>query len=307
MSAVVHAVVATFQRPRELARLLASLVGVERAVVCDNDDNRVVQEIVKAAGQEYLAPGRNLGCGGGLRMAEEHAWKISGGEFSHLLVLDDDALLEPETLPRLLAALERHGADAACPLATGEERRTAWLPGLKDPLLHRVGKKPMMPQDYRAALGVSVAEFTWAQGICLLVRREAVEAAGWHRGDFWVRGEDLDFSLRLTARGKGIFVPKVEVRHLPPAGSSSAAGERGAYLRDAAMVQNIAYLALTQPHGRPIRHSLPSVSLRFLRRWGVAALCDLGRAIHRGAVRREPAGTGAGETFRRRFDALANR
>lgn len=305
MKPVVYAVVATCQRPKELARLFASLSGIDRVVVCDNGDSPEVKEIVSTAGHEYLAPGRNLGCGGGLRLAEEHAWKISGGAFSHVLVLDDDTVLGPETIPRLLAAMEREGADAACPLVTGSEPHTMWLPGLKDPALHRIGKKPMTPHEYRAALGASSAEFTWAQGICLLARWEAVEAAGYHRDDFWVRGEDLDFSLRLTARGKGILLPGVEAQHLPPATTDGS--QRGEYLRHAAMVQNIAYLALTQPHGRPIRGSVPSNAAQFLRRWGPTAIGDLLRAIHRGAVLREPAGTGAGETFRRRFEALAER
>ena len=39
-----------------------------------------------------------------------------------------------------------------------------------------------------------------------LVRRAAVDAAGFHRADFWVRGEDLDFSLRLNMKGPGVLL-----------------------------------------------------------------------------------------------------
>lgn len=275
----VVAVVATYRRPREIARLLASLAGVDRIVVCDNSANAEVRSVVERATipADYLAPGENLGCGGGLRHAEEHAWKITGGHFTHLLVLDDDAVLKPDTVAKL-AAVE---ADAAYPQVIGPDGQPGWLPGFKP--------------------GTDQTEFIWAQGICLLVRREAVEAAGFHRADFWVRGEDLDFSLRLTARGRGAFVRDAECEHLPP---HQGADSRAEYLRHAAMVQNIAYL-VTQPHGARIRRSVVGASRRFLTTWGVRAIPDLLRALWRGGLRAQPAGLGAGRTFRQRFDELS--
>jgi GT2 family glycosyltransferase len=296
MSARIVAVTATYQRPRELARLLASLDGVESIVVCDNSASAEVRAVVAAAplATHYLAPQENLGCGGGLRLAEEQAWQTTGGNFTHLLVLDDDAVLKPDTLVQLTS----ESADAAYPLVLGPNGGTGWLPGLKNSTQHRLGRESLPPAEYRNRLGAPTAEFDWAQGICLLARREAVEAAGYHRADFWVRGEDLDFSLRLTARGRGVFVASAEAEHLPPPAGADGKAE---YLRHAAMVQNIAYL-ITQPHGAPIRGSIAGASLRFLRTWG--APLDLLRALWRGLVRREPAGTGEGRTFRRRFEEL---
>lgn len=298
------AVTATFRRPRELARLLGSLAGVERIVVCDNSASAEVRVVVDAAPlpAHYLAPAENLGCGGGLRLAEEHAWEITGGSFTHLLLLDDDAVLEADTAARLVDALARDHADAACPLLLGPDGRTGWTPGLRDRAKHRLGLTPMTPDDFLARFGSEAAEFTWAQGICLLARREAVERAGFHRAEFWVRGEDLDFSLRLTARGRGVFIPTARAHHLPP---PAGADDRAEFLRHAAMVQNIAFLALHQPHGARIRGSLAGTSRRFIAQWGVRGVPDLVRALWRGGVRAEPAGCGEGRTFRRRHDELA--
>lgn len=301
MSARVIVVIATYRRPRELARLLDSLTGVEAVVVCDNSASADVRAAVEGRAH-YLAPGENLGCGGGLRLAEEHAWKITDGAFSHLLVLDDDAVLEPDTIPQLIAALDRERADAACPLLLGPEGMTGWVPGLRDEAKHRLGLTTMEPEDFLTRFGREVADFTWAQGICLLVRREAVERAGLHRADFWVRGEDLDFSLRLTARGRGIFVPTVRARHLPP--EPVVEDDRREFLRHAAMVQNIAYLALREPHGACIRGSIAGASRRFLALWGARAAPDLLRALWRGGVRAEPAGRSGKHSFRNRFDEL---
>jgi GT2 family glycosyltransferase len=300
----VVAVVATFRRPRELARLLGSLVGIEAIVVCDNAADPETRTVVERAQcrAHYVAPPANLGCGGGLRCAETQAAQIAGLAWTHLLVLDDDAILAPETIPHLLAALDREQAVAAYPLVTGPDGRTGWLPGLRDRARHRLGREPLAVDQYRARLGPAPADFDWAQGICLLATRAAVETAGFHRDDFWVRGEDLDFSLRLTALGRGIFVPTTIVQHLPPE-SHVSTDTRAEYLRHAAMVQNIAFLALTQPHGRRIRCSIPGASLRFVRTWGVRALPDLFSALSRGA-RGEPAGGGTTSTFRQRYDEL---
>lgn len=308
MSNCVVAVVATLRRPRELARLLASLREVEGVIVCNNTADPEVRAACETAPipTTCLDSAENLGCGAGLRLAEEEAWKRFGDRLTHLLVLDDDAVLEPDTVPRLVEVMEREKAAVVYPLVVGPEGRIGWTPGLKDRAQHRLGSDPFTPAEYRERLGTSVAEFDWAQGVCLLARRSAVDAAGFHRADFWVRGEDLDFSLRLTSQGPGIFATDVVVKHLPPeAGASSS--PRAEYLRHAAMVQNIAYLVLRQRHGRRIAISLPGSARRFVNMWGLGSIGDLFRAIWRGGIGGRPAGRGAGPTFRQRFDDLNGR
>lgn len=308
MSICVVAVIATFRRPHELARLLGSLREVGGVIVCNNGADAEVRAACEAAPgpTTCLDTSENLGCGAGLRLAEEEVWKRFGNRLTHLLVLDDDVVLEPDTVPRLAAVMERENAAVVYPLVVGPEGRIGWTPGLKDRAQHRLGNNPLTPAEYRDRLGTSVAEFDWAQGICLLARRSAVDTAGFHRADFWVRGEDLDFSLRLTAQGRGIFAPDVVVKHLPPEiGASSS--PRAEYFRHAAMVQNIAYLVLRQRHGRRIAVSLPGSARRFVSMWGLGSIGDLFRALWQGAILGQPAGTGSGTAFRQRFDELNQR
>lgn len=305
MSRFVVAVVATFRRTHELQRLFASLCGVDAAVVCDNSGDPAIEAVVRQSpiATEYIAPMRNLGCGGGLLAAEERAWQVFGDRLTHLLVLDDDAVLNAGTVERLAAAMDRENAAVAYPIVIGSDGRVGWTPGLKDRALHRVGRVPVDLAEYRSRMGEGFPRFDWAQGICLLARRDAVDRAGFHRADFWVRGEDLDFSLRLTAQGKGIFVTDTTVAHLPPDGVSKLA-DTAEYLRHAAMIQNIAYLGLRKKHGWRIANSIPGSCRRFVRMWGFRALPDAIRALWRGAILGEPAGKGSGGTFCRRFDDL---
>jgi GT2 family glycosyltransferase len=200
--------------------------------------------------------------------------------------------------------MERERADLACPLVLDAAGRVGWLPGLAGASreLRRAGG--LTPDAFRARFGNEARDLIWAQGICLLVARHAVEAAGLHRDDFWVRGEDLDFSLRLTARGRGIFVPGLSVQHLPPPGETDARPGAGQYLKHCALIQNIAFIGFRLPHGHRIAWTIVGALRHFFSVWKWAAFVDALGALWRGTIVGEPAGRGSGRTFYARFTAL---
>jgi len=309
MKLSVAALIATFRRPRELERLLASLahVGDELAavIVVDNEGSPEVRALVEQASPlaHYVNPGANLGCGGGLRLAGERAMELNSSALTHLLILDDDAVLAPGTIPALAAAMEKEQADLAYPLVTGHGGRVGWLPGLAERTRDLRDTFEGTPEDFRARFGNKARDVIWAQGICLLVTAAAVKKWGLHRDDFWVRGEDLEFSLRVTAQARGILVPAVVVQHLPPP-ETAPLSQKAEYLKHCALVQNIAYIGFRLPHGRRIAWTVAGALRRFFRIWSGTALPDALRALWRGAILGEPAGMGAGRTFRERFAAL---
>jgi GT2 family glycosyltransferase len=263
----VVAVVATHRRLFELRRLVASLENSACAllgvVVVDNAAEPACRALVEASAlpHRYVAALENLGCGGGLALAEQMALR-EFPELTHVWVLDDDAAIEPGTLALLLAAMERADAVAACPQAADATGRLDWFPGLLDRVKFDVLRRAATPGEYLARCGPAPAAFSWATGVALLVRRDALERAGVHRGDFWVRGEDLDFALRITATGPGLYVPEARVAHIPPLVTGPDPGE---YAKRCAMLQNTAFLSLRTRHGRRIARHLPGNSYRFLR------------------------------------------
>jgi rhamnopyranosyl-N-acetylglucosaminyl-diphospho-decaprenol beta-1,3/1,4-galactofuranosyltransferase len=290
----VIAVTATFRRPVELTRLLESLATAAHPlaglVVIDNADDPATRAAVTASSIPHLhrAPGANLGCGGGLALAERLALEHFPG-LTHLWILDDDAVVFPETLTLLLQALEKQHADAAHPLSEDGEGRLAWFPGLLDPAKFRAVRQPQTQASFLAQCGPEPIPFSWSQGIALLVTRRVLDDLGPHRDDYWVRGEDLEFTLRITAQHRGVYVPAARVRHLPPVSSADPATERPKYL---AMLQNLAYTALRLPHGRRILRTLPGNYLRFLRTYGFApaAVLQAFQAFITGALQGRPAG-----------------
>jgi GT2 family glycosyltransferase len=274
-------------------------------VVTDNGRSDDTRSVVEAAGSaaHYLAPESNLGCGGGLRLAGERAVEIVGEQFTHFLFLDDDAVIAPDTIERLATAMQAAGADLAYPLVVAADGHVGWTPGVIG-LSRQIERAPgLTPEEFRERFGSEPRAVSWSQGICLLVTRRAIEARGWHRGDFWVRGEDLEFSLRMTAGAVGVFVPAAVVQHLPPEETPGVSRE-AEYLKHCALVQNIAFVGLRLPHGRRIAWTLAGALRRFFRLWKSPALADAARALWRGAVLAEPAGAGSGRTFRMRCAAL---
>jgi GT2 family glycosyltransferase len=316
MKLSIAAVTATYRRPRELERLLRSLAhggdALTAIVVVDNAGSAEVRALVEQAGPlaHYVNPGANLGCGGGLRLAEKRAFEVGGSGLSHLLILDDDTVAPPGALSELAEVMESEHADLAHPLVTDAAGNVGWLPGLVDRASGPRDDFQGPLEEFRGRFGSGVRDFLWAQGICLLVKREAMDLLGLHRDDFWVRGEDLEFSLRCTARGRGVLVPSVVVQHLPPAGGAPVSQE-AEYLKHCAMIQNIAFIGFRLRHGHRIAWTTLGALRRFFRAWSWRGLGDALRALWRGGLRGEPAGKGsgatgkgAGATFRERFAAL---
>ncbi|MDB6174715.1 MAG: hypothetical protein JWL59_4026 [Chthoniobacteraceae bacterium] len=224
--------------------------------------------------------------------------EVAGAELTHLLILDDDAVLSPGALDRLVGAMSTADATAAYPAVMSESGLVGWTPGLPEISRRDYHRLNVPLALFRERCPRTTLYFTWAPGICLLVSRAAIVAAGYHRDDFWIRGEDLDFSLRITSAGRGVFVPEVLVEHLPP--PMTSVGSQGEYLKHCAMLQNVAYIGCRLPHGHVIRKTIPGNTLRFLRTWGAKSLGDALRALWRGAVQSHPAGKGEGDTFLQR-------
>ena len=297
MKAFVAVVIATYRRAPELKRLLASLALSKiplAVVVVDNADDAETEAAVAQAPLDAvrLVPGRNLGCGGGLAFGERAALERYADRLTHLWLLDDDTQAAPDALARLLEAMDQEGAALACPMIVDSDGNIGWFPGLLDSAAFDAVRELRTPEEFIARSGSQPFRFSWATGVSLLVTREAVETRGPHRDDFWIRGEDLDFSLRITARYPGIFVPEARVIHLPRPASASPEAQAAERRKHAVMLQNIAFISVRLPYGRRIFRTIPGNVWRYLKTWGLASLPEAMHALWLGAGRGLPAGAG---------------
>ena len=296
-------VTATYRRPVELQRLLDSLrkskVALHGVVITDNADDPTTRTLVEKNGGHYVAAPGNIGCGGGLALAEGAAL-TAFPDLTHVWVLDDDVVIEPDTLGALLDAMMAEGAGSACPQAADVRGGLNWFPGLLDRTKFNILRHAATPEAFLKESGPEPERFSWATGVALLVTRATLEKAGIHRGDFWVRGEDLDFSLRCTQAAPGIYVPTARVAHLPP-GGGLVVDDFAERMKHAAMLQNAAFLSAHTAHGRRLIRHVPGNSFRHIRRFGLGAMSDVIRATWLGAIRSLPAGAPGGGDFRARL------
>jgi len=146
-----------------------------------------------------------------------------------LLLLNHDTELDVACVARLMAMLRaRPRAAQVCPQVRYPDGRLqaagAWIePRRFEPRL-RGHLEP--PDRYRAA-----AQVGYAPGMAVLVRSEAVRAAGLIPEDYFLYAEDVDWSLRFVRAGWEIwYCPTASVLHHDSASVGAWSERKGYYL-----------------------------------------------------------------------------
>lgn len=299
---MIAVVIASYARQTLLQRLLASLracpaLGDGLVIIVDNGGCNL-RGMVDAAGWErarLIEPGRNLGCAGGVALGLATA--LEEPAVTHLMVMDDDSVLSPETPAVLRDALVATGGAMAVPVVVDDAGVVGWYPGLQEPAKWRVVKRPgLRPADYLRECGPAPVRITWSAWPVIMFTRQAVELCGLPLEKLWYQGVDLEYTLRVTARLPGYFVPTTTCAHLPP----PVVRDRRYYLRECGGLQNCLYVFCRLPHGRRALRHLPGNLWRFFQAWGFAphVLGDFLRVIWRGGICGRPQGAEGFDQFR---------
>jgi GT2 family glycosyltransferase len=151
-----------------------------------------------------------------------------------VLLLNNDTLVSPGAIDSLLARLEAH-PDAAVagprlldahgdpelsfgpmisPLGELRQKVTTALYDRRVPAVARWVTRETSREQY----------VDWVSGACLLVRRDAAEAAGLLDERYFLYTEDVDFCAAIRARGDRIlFTPAADIVHLRGRSRATAA------------------------------------------------------------------------------------
>ncbi|MFA9196435.1 MAG: hypothetical protein ACEQSM_02350, partial [Aliarcobacter sp.] len=226
---------------------------------------------------EYLSPGKNLGFGGGLALAGQHALQ-KFSSLTHLLIVDDDAILAPTDLATLLSSMQKHSAGSIAPFLVDSEEKLQEVPEPTSWSLARAFRTVGQNLVAARALAPTGYPMAWCIGPCLLADRSTWLRAGPPRSDMIAYGDDIEFSLRLSAASPAWAEPSVAVTHAPPTATRSPfeappesarlGAKKGQYKKFGMLLQNLAFTCVNSPRPRPLPLYLPGNARRFLQTFG---------------------------------------
>jgi GT2 family glycosyltransferase len=215
----ITAVVLTWNAEEQVIPCISSLIASRAvtltAVVVDNASTDATVERLQTSGLPVtiLQTGVNLGYAGGNNVGIARALQ-TGAEY--VFVLNDDTEVAPDLVSELVMALKADpGAAAAAPTIVHETPTNLiwWAGGT-----FRVARGLALHDGYGTLTEERPTRTPRAvDSLCgcgILFRRSALEALGDFRADFFMYGEDVEWSLRARRAGwRLLHVPQARMVH----------------------------------------------------------------------------------------------
>lgn len=195
-------------------------------LVSESDPPRMIESAFEKT-VIWIATGANLGFAGGnnvgVRMAQRH------GEFEYFWFLNNDCLVEPETLTALVSAMEEDRSIGICGAllryVTPSDRIQAYGGARHNPWTGRAQYLGHWAEPHAPHSRDEVEqEMSYVCGASMFVRRELIENVGPMTEDYFLFFEELDWAVRAQRAGYRLaYCPSAIVHHKEGAtiGSSS--------------------------------------------------------------------------------------
>ncbi|MFT8616886.1 MAG: glycosyltransferase family 2 protein, partial [Lentilactobacillus hilgardii] len=208
MNQKVSVVIVTFNRLALLKEVIESLQQQETAIshliVVDNASESDTQSYLESLGDriEYVRLPNNIGGAGGFNAGIRYFMSYTSDEFVWLM--DDDTVPQRDTLSQLLAfsnVKKNFGFLASDVRWTDGHRALMNRPAP----MNRLKK---VPEDLTEPIQVQNATF-----VSLLMKRSVVKQIGLPITDFFIWGDDIEYTERAARVAPGYFVPSAKVVH----------------------------------------------------------------------------------------------
>lgn len=192
------------------SRELPALVVVDNASTVGG----VEEAVASYTAVKLIHSPENLGFGCGNNMGIK--WVLSDTDCEFIFLLNNDAMVESDTILMLEAALDEHpGAGVATPrIVMAEEPDVLWYGGGEVDWRKGSARVPGYLGLADASLALSARDVSFASGCAMLIRRSVLEKVGGFDPRFFMYEEDLDLCLRVQEMGWTIrYVPDALVLH----------------------------------------------------------------------------------------------
>ncbi|MDY2628715.1 MAG: glycosyltransferase family 2 protein [Lachnospiraceae bacterium] len=217
----VIAIVVTYNRKVLLQECLDSLLAqtypLKKILVINNCSTDGTEKLFAQGGKyddsvvELVNTGKNLGGAGGFQRGIETADSM---ECDWVWIMDDDSIPSPDALKKLLESAEilnREGVREVGFLASavfGPDDEPMNVPRL-DAAVSENGYS-----DWYRYLEYGIVPVTEATFVSILVPHSAIRKAGYPMGDYFIWGDDTEYTRRLCRKvGKAYFCGSSRVLH----------------------------------------------------------------------------------------------
>ncbi len=168
----------------------------------------------------YYQTGKNLGYTGGNNRGIDLA--LARGA-DYVLILNNDTVVEPECVSRLVEAAETSpGVGAVAPkILVHDAPERIWFAGGEFSRMRAIGYHRLEGQPDPDPAGGEMEDVSFLTGCCLLVPAGVFRAVGKFEEDFFAYVEDVEYSLRLASAGyRLVYQPGARLLHRVPVGPS---------------------------------------------------------------------------------------
>lgn len=198
----VIAVVVTYNRKKLLIECLDAIknqtFSVSKIVVVDNNSTDGTNELFETSSAydnslfEYIKLSENIGGAGGFHEGFKHASKMNA---DWLWIMDDDTIPENTSLENFIKDLENLEQNKISFLASsvyGPQGES-----MNVPIISNTASESGYPNWY-FELDKGLVKIECATFVSLLINNNAVKEIGLPRKDYFIWGDDTEYTLRLT-------------------------------------------------------------------------------------------------------------
>jgi N-acetylglucosaminyl-diphospho-decaprenol L-rhamnosyltransferase len=216
----VAVVVVTHNSAHVVGQLLdsipAALAGLSAdVVIVDSGSTDETLEVLASRNERKVIASSNVGYASGINIGVRNADPSEA-----ILVLNPDVLLDPGSVPPLLAAVRLPGVGIAAPQMRSADGSLFHSLRREPTLLRAAGLNwtgiPLLTEKVTDSSAYSAGcDAAWATGAVLLVSRECHEALGGWDESFFLYSEETQLCLEARSRGwRTRYVPEAVVTHL---------------------------------------------------------------------------------------------
>lgn len=241
----ITAALVTYNRKELLHEALEALMAQSFPVeilVIDNASTdgteKMLEKWIKQGKIHYRNTGKNLGGAGGFCLALEEALKL-GSEY--IWMMDDDTIVKEDSLEKLLEQARLH------PQAAFFSSKAIWIDGTQN----RMNQQRLLKKD----IGQKAIPCREATFVSLLVKSDAIYKYGLPVKEFFIWGDDIEYTRRLSFRSGGYYVPDSVVLHKTAnnEGTNIVTDHENRLPRYRYAYRNEVYIAKQEGTGRKVR------------------------------------------------------